>query len=164
MDHAAFRIFYEKTVPALRAYAIRSCGSVDFADDILQEAFLRFLKSAPVATLSEAQMRSYLYRTVESLIVNHWRLFQRERKLMQETGNNPTRNSPEMADDMTRAFSQLDPKQRSLLWLAYVEGFDHKEIAATANIQEKSVRVLLYRARQTLMGILKSAGLGPEVL
>jgi RNA polymerase sigma-70 factor, ECF subfamily len=164
MDHASFRVFYEKTVPALRAYAIRSSGEVDLADDIVQEAFLRFLRSAP-ATLSEPQMRSYLYRTVETLILNRWRRSQREKARAEETRNElSTTNTPDTANDMTRAFARLDPKQRSLLWLAYVEGFDHKEIAATVNIQEKSVRVLLYRARQTLLGILKSAGIGPEVL
>jgi RNA polymerase sigma-70 factor (ECF subfamily) len=67
-----------------------------------------------------------------------------------------------MTDDMTKALSQLDPKQRSLLWLAYVEGFDHKEIAAATNVKEKSVRVLLFRARQTLVGILIHAGIGLE--
>jgi hypothetical protein len=42
---------------------------------------------------------------------------------------------------------RLKPAERALLWLAYVEGFDHSEIAA-AGIRSKSIRVLLFRARQ----------------
>ena len=153
-------------MPALRAYVIQCSRSVDIADDIVQEAFVRFLKTAP-PTLSEAQMRSYLYRTVENLIVNRWHRAQREHEIMQEASNRPLSvGHPEaeaMTNDMANALSQLDAKQRSLLWLAYVEGFDHKEIAAATNVKEKSVRVLLFRARQTLMGILKHAGIGREV-
>jgi RNA polymerase sigma-70 factor (ECF subfamily) len=107
-----------------------------------------------------------LYRTVENLIVNRWHRAQREREIMREAANGPVSiRRPEMdamTKDMANALSQLDPKQRSLLWLAYVEGFDHQEIAAAANVKEKSVRVLLFRARQTLMGILKQAGIGWE--
>jgi RNA polymerase sigma-70 factor (ECF subfamily) len=165
MDQEAFRSFFDKTMPALRAYVIQCSRTVDIADDIVQEAFVRFLKTAP-PTLSESQMRAYLYRTVENLIVNRWHRVQREHRIMVDAANNPLpqrlSEMDAMTNDMTKALSRLDPKQRSLLWLAYVEGFDHKEIAAAANVKEKSVRVLLFRARSTLLGILKSAGIGLE--
>jgi len=155
MDHAAFREFYEKTVPKLRAFVIRSCGSVNFADDILQEAFLRFLQSAPIAKLSEAQMRAYLYRTVESLIVNRWHSQQRDEKIQKGVAIGPAATRPDsIEDEMSSAFASLDPKHRTLLWMAYVEGFDHKEIAAATQVGEKSVRVLLFRARQMLLKVI----------
>src|SRR5262245_20139840 len=155
MDHAAFRAFYEKTVPKLRAFVIRSCGSVDVADDILQEAFLRFLQSAPMAKLDESQKRAYLYRTVESLIVNQWHRRQRDEKIRRDAsvGQNKSRPDP-IADEMSRAFASLDPRHRTLLWMAYVEGYDHKEIAAATKVGEKSVRVLLFRARQLLLKVI----------
>jgi RNA polymerase sigma-70 factor (ECF subfamily) len=164
MDQAQFRAFYQKTAPVLRAYIGRSCGSIDLADDILQDAFLRFLRAAP-SGMDEPQMRSYLYRTAESLIADHWRRWKREQRweidsLFQKEGP----SSRDMADDMTRAFRQLKPDHRSLLWLAYVEGFDHREIAAAKGVAEKSVRVLLFRARKALAAILSRAGLGPEAV
>lgn len=155
MDHAAFREFYEKTVPKLRAFAIRSSGSIEVADDILQEAFLRFLQSAPIAKLSEAQMRAYLYRTVESLVVNRWHRQQRDEKIQKGIGLTTTSTRlHSIEDEMNSAFASLDPKQRTLLWMAYVEGFDHKEIAAATKVGEKSVRVLLFRARQMLLKVI----------
>jgi RNA polymerase sigma-70 factor (ECF subfamily) len=164
MDQAQFRAFYQKTAPALRAYICRSCGSLDLAEDILQDAFLRFLRAAPPA-MDEPQMRSYLYRTAESLVADHWRRWKREQRwtaesLFQKEGP-PDRD---MSDDMTRAFRQLKPEHRSLLWLAYVEGFDHREIAAARGVREKSVRVLLFRARKALAAILERAGLGQEAM
>jgi len=162
MDQDSFRHFYEKTVPTLRAYVLQRCARVELADDILQEAFLRFLKSAP-ASLTEAQMRSYLYRTSENLIVDRWHDIQREQGIAASHAMNAVNApAPEVINAMERAFSQLDSKQQTLVWLAYVEGFDHKEIAAAANVGIKSVRVLLFRAKQKLLGILKDMGIHPE--
>ena len=62
---------------------------------------------------------------------------------------------------MQRLFAQLPTKQQTLLWLAYVEGFSHREIGASLGIREKSVRVVLYRARKKLAGILEDHGWGP---
>jgi len=143
-------------MPTLRAYVLQRCGGIDQADDILQEAFLRFLRSAP-ASLTEAQMRAYLYRTAENLITNRWHNLQRERSIAGMVEKEPSHSpAPEVSSTVERALSQLDSKQQTLLWLAYVEGFDHKEIAAAANIGRKSVRVLLFRAKQKLLAILEN--------
>jgi RNA polymerase sigma-70 factor (ECF subfamily) len=162
MDQAAFRSFYQQTAPALRAYIARSVGSVHAADDILQEAFMRFLVKAP-QTLNEAEMRGYLYRTAGTLIVDRWRQHQREGERdraaaeLRDEAVHPVFNG-----DVDRAFRELKPQQRSLLWLAYVEELDHREIAATTGVAEKSVRVLLSRARKAFAGVLNRFGLRPE--
>jgi DNA-directed RNA polymerase specialized sigma24 family protein len=39
--------------------------------------------------------------------------------------------------------------------LAYVEGFDHREIADAAGVKEGSVKVLLFRARKALAAVLE---------
>jgi RNA polymerase sigma factor (sigma-70 family) len=114
--------------------------------------------------LSEAAMRGYLYRTAESLIVDQWRRSKREeqRDIAAYAQRGEALASRDDSD-IHRALAKLKPQQRSLLWLAYVEELDHRQIAATAGIKEKSVRVLLFRARRTLAGILTRAGHGPEV-
>ena len=164
MDQAAFRSFYSKTAPALRSYISRVSGSIDAADDVLQETFMRFLVKAPPG-LTEAAMRGYLYRTAESLIVERWRRLSREQK-RDALAHLQTQESrdPQVDDEIHQALARLKPQQRTLLWLAYVEEFDHREIAAVTGIKEKSVRVLLFRARQTLARILTRAGFGPEVV
>jgi RNA polymerase sigma-70 factor (ECF subfamily) len=162
MDPDSFRQFYGKTMPTLRAYILQRCGGIELADDILQEAFFRFLRSAP-STLTEAQMRAYLYRTAENLIINRWHGLQREQAfagtLKTELSHTP---APDVTNALEHALSQLDSRQQTLLWLAYVEGFDHKEIAAAANVGRKSVRVLLFRAKQKLLAILDEMGIHSE--
>jgi RNA polymerase sigma-70 factor, ECF subfamily len=57
--------------------------------------------------------------------------------------------------DMIRMFQQLTPQQRQMMWLAYVEGADHREIAAALGLREGSVRVLLHRARRRLASLIQ---------
>src|SRR5262249_16208340 len=47
-----------------------------------------------------------------------------------------------LTTDVERVFALLCIRERSLLWLAYVEGASHDEIARTVDCAEKSVRVL----------------------
>jgi len=162
MDQAAFRSFYLRTAPALRAYIARSAGSLHAADDVLQDAFMRFLAKAP-QTLNEAEMRGYLYRTAETLIIDRWRKRQRERERDQAAADLREETvEPLFGGDVDRAFRALHPRQRSLLWMAYVEELDHREIAAANGVGEKSVRVVLSRAREAFATILNRMGLGPE--
>ena len=58
--------------------------------------------------------------------------------------------------DVTRAMSQLKPRERSLLWLAYAQGASHEEIAATMGLKRSSMKTLLFRARRHLMAALGS--------
>ena len=112
MDQAAFRSFYEKTAPALRAYIARSAGSTDLANDILQDVFMRFLLKAP-PTLSEVEMRGYLYRTAETLLVDRWRRRQREsvRDLAAASLRDEHVHS-DLGGDIERAFRELKPRRR----------------------------------------------------
>jgi RNA polymerase sigma-70 factor (ECF subfamily) len=66
--------------------------------------------------------------------------------------------------DVEEALAKLSAKERALVWLAYVEGYAHKDIARVLGVKDASVRVLLFRARRKLAGILDEAGLTPEVL
>jgi RNA polymerase sigma-70 factor (ECF subfamily) len=160
MDAAAFQVFYAKTAPRLRAYIRRASGNEALADDILQEAFLRFLR-ADLPPLEEAPLRAYLYKIAASLLVDHWRRMNRERRwsLRNFLGAEPAAN-PRGDSDALRFFRRLKPQEQLLLWLAYVEGFEHREIAVALRLKEKSVRVLLFRARKKLARTLESAGLG----
>jgi len=175
MDAAAFQVFYVKTAPGLRGYIRRASGNEALADDILQESYLRFLRAdlfqfrdsqfrnAQVSdvTRADAPLKAYLYKIASSLLVDHWRRVKRERRwsLWNFLGGEPVTH-PKSESDSMRFFRRLKPQEQLLLWLAYVEGFDHREIAAALRLKEKSVRVVLFRARKKLARTLEDAGLG----
>jgi RNA polymerase sigma-70 factor, ECF subfamily len=180
MDAAAFQAFYAKTAQGLRGYVRRASGNEALADDILQESYLRFLRADLFqfkdaqfkdaqfrdarfndVTRSDAPLKAYLYKIASSLLVDHWRRLKRERRwsLWNFLGGEPVTH-PKSESDSMRFFRQLKPQEQLLLWLAYVEGFEHREIAAALRLKEKSVRVVLFRARKKLARTLEDAGLG----
>jgi len=162
IDEQAFHVLYRRTAAALRAYVARVLGSVTHADDIVQESYLRLVRSPP-ATTDPQQLRAWLFRIASRLIVDHWRRGRHEHGRPDELA--ATRGAPP-ADiplrlDMARVFEQLNPQQRQLMWLAYVEGADHREIATALGLRERSVRVLLHRTRRKLARLLRDGGRGP---
>lgn len=161
MDEPSFLAFYRRTAAPLRAYVARVLDDVSQADDIVQEAYLRVLRTPP-HTEDPQQLRAFVFRVATNLIVDHWRKRRRERPALDEAMT-PAAPGPDipLRVDMARLFGRLRPQHRQLLWLAYVEGADHREIASALGVGERSVRVLLHRARRTLARLLQGSGHGP---
>ena len=60
--------------------------------------------------------------------------------------------------DLARAMEKLKPRDRSMLWLAYAQGFSHEEIAGMLGLRTSSLKALLHRARQRLIALLRAPG------
>jgi RNA polymerase sigma-70 factor, ECF subfamily len=149
-----FAVFYQQTAPALRRYLARISANADLADDLLQEAYIRLIHAAPAG---DAHRRAYLYRTATNLVLDHFRAVRRERiglgiwKWWRPVAVMPC----EPATGVERIFQLLNVRERALLWLAYVEEATHAEIAVALGLGEKSVRVLLFRARRRMERLLR---------
>lgn len=171
MDEASFQAFYRRHGRALWSYLCRMVGNQAHADDIVQEAFCKFLV-APVGALDEAAQRAYLFRIATNLVIDQWRKRTREQQALDQfapaftpapaasTAAGAAQEGQGLSIDMARTFAELKPRERALLWLAYVEGSEHDEIASSLGLKPKSIRVLLFRARHRLAGLLKKKGLG----
>ena len=61
--------------------------------------------------------------------------------------------------DLAAVLDQLSAQERAVLWLAHVEELSHKEIGAVLGVKEKSVRVIVFRAREKAKALLEKAGL-----
>jgi RNA polymerase sigma-70 factor, ECF subfamily len=174
ITEVAFRAFYEKTAQPLRSYLFRISGDVSLADDLLQESFYRFLR-VPGLHQDENQMKAYLYKIATHLMTDHWRRLRRERRWFRRTESGEVDEIEVIADlgdlgrevilshDISKVFQKVRLRERALLWLAYVEGAGHREIAEALQVKEKSVRVMLFRTRQKLAELLRQSGMGPEV-
>jgi len=153
MEESAFQEFYMEVAPPLRRYIRKTSGNASLSEDIFQEAFYRFLR-ANLPPMDRPHMKAYLYKIATSLLMDHWRREKRERfwKNLWPPAESPQH---EQRSDVSRAFYELKPQERALLWLAYVEGLNHSEIASTLRFNEKSIRVLLFRARKKLARTLE---------
>ena len=152
MNREAFRAFYSRTNRALWAYLLRVSGRRDIADDLLQESYCRFL-AAKLPEMDAAGSRSYLFRIATNLLHDAWR--SREISDTCSAIARSCEDDPEVRTDVRRALQQLKPRARQLLWLAHVEGFDHREISRLTGLRVASIRVLLFRARRELAGALR---------
>ncbi|HEV2720669.1 MAG TPA: RNA polymerase sigma factor, partial [Thermoanaerobaculia bacterium] len=66
MDEEAFRAFYERTARQVWAYLVRITGDAQLADDLLQEAYYRFIR-ARATYEDESHRRNSLFRIATNL-------------------------------------------------------------------------------------------------
>jgi len=151
LDEAAFQAFYDSTSRPLWSYLLRLSGDSSSADDLLQETYYRFLRAPSVPT-DEAHRRHYLFRIATNLPADRFR-----RCASAPTGGAPpemvqaARRSVDDQLDVMRTMARLGRRERALLWLAYVHGSTHAEIAAVLGIKAVSVKTMLFRARQRFL-------------
>lgn len=161
MTEDEFRLFYDRNARPLWAYLSRITGNRQAADDLLQEAFYRFLR-ANVTLDSDAHRKHYLYRIATNLVRDGYR--------QQKTRPSTTEHDVELIAsrvdhgggtedrvDLNRAMAQLKPRDRAMLWMAYAQGSSHREIAEVVGVKADSVKPLLFRARRKLAELLGGA-------
>lgn len=161
MDSEAFAGFYERSARSLWAYLARVSGNPALADDLMQEAYLRFLGAAgrtQAPADGEVACRRYLFRIATNLLRDHWRrppatsLEDLPEALL--AGSDGLGQSDAQAM-LGPALKQMRPRDRQLLWLAYAEDYSHKEIAEITGLGAAGIRLLLFRARRKMARLLR---------
>jgi len=159
MDEESFHAFYEQTARSLRGYLRSMVIDQTLVDDLLQESYFRFLKAALPADMELAHRKNYLYRIATNLVHDHRRSRKTE-ELPEDWRGVAAAGSPDTAHDVGSAFGRLKEREREVLWMAYVECFDHKEIAEVLRTKAVSIRPMLARARARFGDILRRRGIG----
>jgi RNA polymerase sigma-70 factor, ECF subfamily len=155
-SQAEFEVFYLRTSRTLHGYLCRLSRDPATADEVLQEAFIRMI-NAPA--MEEPHRKAYLYATATNILRDRWRKEKREREW--SALNHVTEHMHQnfsLPLDMVAIFDRLSPQERAVLWLAHVEELSHKEISAILGVKEKSVRVMVFRAREKAKELLEKAG------
>jgi RNA polymerase sigma-70 factor, ECF subfamily len=159
MDQDSFGAFYERTARPVWAYLWRRTGDRHLADDLLQEAYYRFLR-AKVSHENETHRRNYLFRIAANLVHDNHRRPPQPVELPEEGKPGHPASDPnpgwlsQRRTDLDRALMHLSSRQQDALWLAYGEGSSHQEIANTLGLKVGSVKLLLFRARRKLVKLM----------
>jgi RNA polymerase sigma-70 factor (ECF subfamily) len=163
MDEDTFRAFYDRTARLLWAYLSRITGDRQLADDLLQDTYYRFLRAGAVYD-SEAHRRNSLFRIATNLAHDrHRHRLTQPVHVPHDDEQADPRGTGDVADrlnrrtDLARAMGRLKPREREMLWLAYAQGSSHDEIAQVLGLKCASVKLLLFRARRKLAGLLGGA-------
>ncbi|HYK87228.1 MAG TPA: RNA polymerase sigma factor [Acidobacteriota bacterium] len=168
MDERTFHTLYERTARPLWSYLYRISGNADVADDVMQEAYYRILRTR-LPEMNQDYMKNYLFRIATNLVRDHWRKARSEGVSARPEFDRVAEKLIPVCESAAAAFqarsdlegvlSCMKPGEREMLWLAYVEGSSHKEIAEIVGIKEQSIRPLLFRARRKLVSLLRARGL-----
>jgi len=166
MNEEEFRAFYELTSRPVWVYLTRMTGDSRLADDLLQEAYYRLLRTK--ATFErEDHRRNYLYRIATNLVHDQRRRPRADREPLVDAERQPAPDSLTGSEsraarriDLARAMARMKPRERSMLWLAYAHGCSHEEIAEVLGLKTSSLKALLHRARRRLAGFMTPAGEG----
>jgi RNA polymerase sigma-70 factor, ECF subfamily len=161
-DERAFRLLVRRYLRKAMAIALTYMGTREDAEDVVQEAFRRVYQSLDrfdtrrafqpwFFTILRNSARNALHstraRATEPLSDAHPGevpdAFDRARRL-------------QLRRSIDEAVSQLPPMQKTCFELCVVEGFSSAEAASAVGLAESTVRVHVFKARQTLQRLLDS--------
>jgi RNA polymerase sigma-70 factor (ECF subfamily) len=142
------------------AVAYHMLGSITEAEDIVQEAYLRYQAASPERIVSP---RAFLSTVVTRLCLNHLELARVQREsylgpwlpepaLTEKDERFMPAQQAELHESLSMAFlvllEQLTPFERAVFLLREVFGYEYGEIAEIIGKNEAACRQLLSRARK----------------
>jgi RNA polymerase sigma-70 factor (ECF subfamily) len=145
--------------PLLFSIAYRMIGSVSEAEDIVQEAYLRYHRAQPADVESP---KAYLSAVTTRLAIDHLRSARVRREeyvgpwlpepLLSDEGAGDPSAQAELADSLSLAFlvllERLSPVERAAFLLREVFAYPYDEIAEVIGKSEGNARQLVSRARR----------------
>src|ERR687892_371397 len=153
---------YEELRPLMSSIAYRMVGSASEAEDIVQEAFLRFHRESGNGTAIDSP-KAYLSAVTTRLAIDHLRSarVRRERyfgtwlpePVLTDPGPDVTEHA-ETADSLSMAFlvllESLSPVERAVFLLRDVFDYGYDEIAGIVGKSEDNTRQIAVRARRQI--------------
>jgi len=167
--------FYTEHRSELLAHANRVLKDSAKAEEITQDALIKFMLAAPELE-SQDHALSYLHRTIENLCIDLFRLEGRRPNLVviddaqaeveaawQVDGDHSQAiSAAEDAAIIRQALALLSPAERAALVMWEMEGRSTEEIAAELGIKESAVRHTVSRARTSLRRVLSELVIDEE--
>jgi RNA polymerase sigma-70 factor (ECF subfamily) len=142
-DRTALREIYEREAASMIGVAQRIVKRRELAEEIVHDAFVQIWRHAARYDAALGAGRSWMFAIVRNRAINALRDTSRERTAPEEEivaaidrgqdGNNAFDRLAE-GSALRRCLEQLDPRRRTGVLLAYVEGLSHGEIAAKLGV------------------------------
>lgn len=153
---------YDELRPLLFSIAYRMVGSVSEAEDIVQEALLRFHRETSEGASIDSP-KAWLSTVTTRLSINHLRSARVHREryvgtwlpepLVTDSAQEPSQHA-ETADSLSMAFlvllERLSPAERAVFLLREVFEYDYGEIANVIGKSQDNCRQIAVRARRQI--------------
>jgi RNA polymerase sigma-70 factor, ECF subfamily len=170
-EEAQFWEFHSKTADALFRKAYRMCrGHEADAKDAVQQTYLQVLLHwRTVCGLAEAKRQAWLATTLAREVMQLWRRPYRSREIGSqedarerpaEAGGAEAADGKEGLERVCRAIARLEGRQREVMALHCLAGYELPEVAEMLGISQATVRVHLHVARMRLREIIEREDAG----
>jgi RNA polymerase sigma-70 factor (ECF subfamily) len=158
-----------KVIPHLRAFAISLTGSLDHADDLVQETLLRALSNLDKFQPGTS-LQAWTFTILRNLFHTEYRKRRREVEdpegiMASRLASPPEQNGRLDFEDLRIALSKLPSHQREALLLVGAEGLSYEEAARVCNTHLGTIKSRVNRARSRLAELLHLDGvdeIGPD--
>lgn len=130
------------------------CNEHD-AQDAIQDTFCRYLEKKPEFR-DEEHEKAWLIRVATNICRDMIRFRIRHPKVSIDEVEN-TLAAPEQKE-ILRELLELPARQKTVIYLHYVEGYQVKEIADILGITESAVKVRLFRGRKKMRDMVSMEG------
>ncbi len=144
----------EKYYDSIYRLALSQTKNSDVADDVVQEVFLRYIRTDKPFE-SEEHIKAWLIRVTINCAKSHFMSswFKKTAPLTEDLSF----ELPEQSD-VYYAVAELERKYRTVIHLFYFEDYSVKEIAKMLKMNESTVKSRLHRGRQLLKNMLEGSG------
>lgn len=163
-DEAALRLLYDRTAPKLFGLAMRVVRQREWAEDVLQEAFLTIWRAAGDYRSTLSPPLAWMGLIVRSRSLDFLRRRTAERAhltdeiddAMADTmeGNSPNPMDVSLASQQAWALHQclgkLENRQREVVSLAYLRDLSHSELAEQLKLPLGTVKTWIRRGLEQL--------------
>ncbi len=160
-DLSALSAIYDRYGEAVYRLALRILGNTSEAEDLTQEIFLAFWRSAKYDP-NRGKMLIYLLTMTRSRAINRLHQKSSQQKLLQRCQRSiPTQTESnlmekvslgEVSQLISKALEEIPENQQQVLKMAYYEGLSQSEITEQLNIPLGTVKT---RTRQGLLKLRK---------
>jgi RNA polymerase sigma factor (sigma-70 family) len=163
-DEAALRELYDLTSSRLYGVAIRVVSNRDWAEDVLQEAYLNIWRvaadykaslSPPMAWMAlvvRSRGLDFLRRRTTGRVDHAVELDEMISETVAGDGPNPmdVADASQQAQVLHRCLNSLENKQREVLSLAYLRDLSHGELAEQLKLPLGTVKTWIRRGLEQL--------------
>lgn len=154
-ERRAQKLFFETYSDGLYSVALRYCKNIEESEDVLFEAFLKIFEGLKqFQFINEAAFVGWLKKIVinEALMENRKDLKTLYKVEWEDGGYDEIQMVDiEFSDDkLVEVVNSLPEGYRTVFLMYVVDGYSHKEIAATLEISEGTSRSQFFKARKLL--------------
>ncbi|MCK5269023.1 MAG: RNA polymerase sigma factor, partial [Spirochaetes bacterium] len=169
-DEDAASYFFTKYSEHLYNFILKNIGDKDDALDILQDAFVRLLKSRTLVRVDKG-IKSYLFTIVVNLCRDLYKkrgkqkmvstdLLKESNVELPDTGYETSKNVElkEMEAFLEYCIDELPEREKTVVLLKKINGFTYKQITEVCGFNERTSRRIMQSALQKIVTMFESRG------